>query len=84
MEYFSKKNPIYSKDYKLYEEVGEGVTATVYRAFCIPFNEIVADKVLDLKRCKNDLVCRLFSYQKHDMHAFRHMLIINCVVRLLS
>ncbi|KAI4387748.1 hypothetical protein MLD38_000155 [Melastoma candidum] len=50
-----KKYPLNAKDYKLYEEVGEGVSATVYRALCIPFNEIVAVKVLDLEKCNNDL-----------------------------
>ena len=63
MEYFpEKKFPINSKDYKLYEKVGEGVNATVYRALCIPFNEIVAVKVLDLERCNNNLVCRFLCY----------------------
>ncbi|KAL0906802.1 hypothetical protein M5K25_025324 [Dendrobium thyrsiflorum] len=47
--------PTNPKDYQLYEEVGEGVSATVYRAFCIPLNEVVAIKVLDLERCNNDL-----------------------------
>ncbi|KAH7532503.1 serine/threonine-protein kinase BLUS1 isoform X2 [Ziziphus jujuba] len=51
-----KRYPVDAKDYKLYEEVGEGVSATVYRALCIPFNEIVAIKVLDLEKCNNDLV----------------------------
>ncbi|XP_043724956.1 serine/threonine-protein kinase BLUS1-like isoform X2 [Telopea speciosissima] len=56
MEHISdKRYPVNAKDYKLYEEVGEGVSATVYRALCIPFNEIVAIKVLDLERCNNDL-----------------------------
>lgn len=50
-----KKYPVHAKDYKLYEEIGEGVSASVYRALCIPFNEIVAIKVLDLERCNNDL-----------------------------
>ncbi|XP_068642642.1 serine/threonine-protein kinase BLUS1-like isoform X2 [Aristolochia californica] len=50
-----KKFPANAKDYKLYEEVGEGVSATVFRALCIPLNEIVAIKVLDLERCNNDL-----------------------------
>ncbi|XP_047321427.1 serine/threonine-protein kinase BLUS1-like isoform X2 [Impatiens glandulifera] len=50
-----KKFPVDAKDYKLYEEVGEGVSATVYRALCIPLNEIVAIKVLDLEKCNNDL-----------------------------
>ncbi|KAL2500054.1 Protein kinase superfamily protein [Abeliophyllum distichum] len=50
-----KKFPLNAKDYKLYEEVGEGVSATVYRALCIPLNEIVAIKVLDLEKCNSDL-----------------------------
>ncbi|XP_050271226.1 serine/threonine-protein kinase BLUS1 isoform X2 [Quercus robur] len=56
MEHISeKKFPLNAKDYKLYEEVGEGVSATVYRALCVPLNEIVAIKVLDLEKCNNDL-----------------------------
>lgn len=54
-----KRFPLNSEDYKLYEEVGEGVSASVYRALCVPLNEIVAIKVLDLEKCNNDLVCRL-------------------------
>ncbi|KAL3526063.1 hypothetical protein ACH5RR_014435 [Cinchona calisaya] len=50
-----KKFPLDAKDYKLYEEVGEGVSASVYRALCVPFNETVAIKVLDLEKCNNDL-----------------------------
>ncbi|KAJ4831512.1 hypothetical protein Tsubulata_004745 [Turnera subulata] len=50
-----KKFPLSAQDYKLYEEVGEGVSATVYRALCVPLNEIVAIKVLDLEKCNNDL-----------------------------
>ncbi|KAI3921053.1 hypothetical protein MKX01_036032 [Papaver californicum] len=50
-----KKFPLDAKDYKLYEEVGDGVSATVYRALCVPLNEIVAIKVLDLEKCNNDL-----------------------------
>ncbi|XP_031265253.1 serine/threonine-protein kinase BLUS1 isoform X2 [Pistacia vera] len=56
MEYdLDKRFPLNAKDYKLYEEVGEGVSAIVYRALCIPLNEIVAIKVLDLEKCNNDL-----------------------------
>jgi serine/threonine-protein kinase OSR1/STK39 len=56
MERISEKRfPLSAKDYKLYEEVGEGVSASVYRALCIPLNEIVAIKVLDLEKCNNDL-----------------------------
>ncbi|XP_054802513.1 serine/threonine-protein kinase BLUS1-like isoform X2 [Prosopis cineraria] len=56
MEHVSEKRfPLNAKDYELYEEVGEGVGATVYRALCIPLNKIVAIKVLDLEKCNNDL-----------------------------
>ncbi|PIA61963.1 hypothetical protein AQUCO_00200156v1 [Aquilegia coerulea] len=54
MDAYEKKFPLEAKYYKLYEEVGEGVSATVFRALCIPLNEIVAIKVLDLERCNND------------------------------
>ncbi|KAB1209169.1 Serine/threonine-protein kinase fray2 [Morella rubra] len=50
-----RRFPVNADDYKLYEEVGEGVSASVYRALCIPLNEIVAIKVLDLEKCNNDL-----------------------------
>ncbi|XP_043706833.1 serine/threonine-protein kinase BLUS1-like isoform X2 [Telopea speciosissima] len=56
MEHISEKRyPVNAKEYKLYEEVGDGVSATVYRALCISFNDIVAIKVLDLEKCNNDL-----------------------------
>lgn len=56
MEFLPKKDfPVNPKDYKLYEEVGQGVSATVYRALCIPLNQTVAIKVLDLEKCRNDL-----------------------------
>jgi serine/threonine-protein kinase OSR1/STK39 len=50
-----KKFPVNASDYNLYEEIGEGVSATVHRALCVPLNEIVAIKVLDLEKCNNDL-----------------------------
>ncbi|XP_020088260.1 serine/threonine-protein kinase BLUS1 isoform X1 [Ananas comosus] len=56
MEHESEKRfPACPKDYELYEEIGEGVSATVRRALCIPLNEIVAIKILDLEKCNNDL-----------------------------
>lgn len=51
----SRGYPTDPKEYKLYEEVGEGVSATVYRALCVPLNVLVAIKVLDLEKCSNDL-----------------------------
>lgn len=56
-----KKFPLNVKDYKLYEEVGEGVSASVYRALCIPLNQIVAVKVLDLEKYNHDLVRHVSS-----------------------
>ncbi|WZZ22384.1 hypothetical protein YC2023_123771 [Brassica napus] len=50
-----KKFPLNAKDYKLQEEIGDGVSATVHKALCIPLNEVVAIKVLDLEKCNNDL-----------------------------
>lgn len=52
----TKRFPLYAKDYELFEEVGEGVSATVYRARCIALNENVAIKIMDLEKCRNDLV----------------------------
>ncbi|KAL0664686.1 hypothetical protein Bca4012_101524 [Brassica carinata] len=51
----TKRFPLYAKDYELFEEVGEGVSATVYRARCIALNENVAIKIMDLEKCRNDL-----------------------------
>lgn len=51
-----RKYPYGASDYKLFEEVGQGVTATVYRAHCIPYNETVAIKSLDLEKCNTNLV----------------------------
>ncbi|CAM0912131.1 unnamed protein product [Alopecurus aequalis] len=47
--------PTDPKEYKLYEEVGEGVSATVFKALCVPLNTFVAIKVLDLEKCSSDL-----------------------------
>ncbi|KAL0825453.1 PREDICTED: serine/threonine-protein kinase BLUS1 isoform X2 [Brassica oleracea var. oleracea] len=51
----TKRFPLYAKDYELFEEVGEGVSASVYRARCIALNENVAIKIMDLEKCRNDL-----------------------------
>ncbi|XP_010539558.1 PREDICTED: serine/threonine-protein kinase BLUS1-like isoform X2 [Tarenaya hassleriana] len=50
-----KKYPIGPEHYTLYEAVGQGVSASVHRALCIPFNEIVAVKILDFERDNCDL-----------------------------
>ena len=51
-----KKYPISAQDYELIEEIGQGVSASVHRALCIPFNEVVAIKILDFERNNSDLV----------------------------
>ncbi|GMI77818.1 hypothetical protein like AT1G79640 [Hibiscus trionum] len=50
-----KKYPIGPEHYILYEEVGQGVSASVYRALCIPSNDVVAIKILDFERENCDL-----------------------------
>ncbi|XVF87022.1 hypothetical protein PTKIN_Ptkin18bG0087100 [Pterospermum kingtungense] len=50
-----KKYPIGPEYYLLHEEVGHGVSASVLRAVCIPFNEVVAIKILDFERDNCDL-----------------------------
>jgi serine/threonine protein kinase len=55
----NKGFPTDPKEYKLYEEIGEGVSATVFRALCVPLNTFVAIKVLDLEKCSSDLVSSL-------------------------
>lgn len=51
-----KKYPIGSEHYLLYEEIGQGVSASVHRALCIPHNDVVAIKILDFERDNCDLV----------------------------
>ncbi|KAL8123126.1 uncharacterized protein LOC141717448 isoform X2 [Apium graveolens] len=50
-----KKFPIGPQNYTLYEEIGQGVSASVFRALCIPLNEVVAVKILDFERDNCDL-----------------------------
>ena len=57
-----KKYPIGPEYYTLHEEVGQGVSASVLRAVCIPFNEVVAIKILDFERDNCDLVIPSFQF----------------------
>ncbi|XP_031739383.1 serine/threonine-protein kinase BLUS1 isoform X5 [Cucumis sativus] len=50
-----KTYPIGEDSYILYEEVGQGVSASVHRALCKSLNEIVAIKILDFERENCDL-----------------------------
>ncbi|KAL9224318.1 hypothetical protein vseg_000364 [Gypsophila vaccaria] len=55
MDKEKKKFPIGAEHYTLYEEVGQGISASVYRALCNQNNEIIAIKILDFERCNSDL-----------------------------
>ncbi|KAG0579163.1 hypothetical protein M758_4G077900 [Ceratodon purpureus] len=55
MECERRKYPLTAADYKLLEEIGQGVSATVYRAMCLPYKEVVAIKALDLEKCSSSL-----------------------------
>nr|GEX05551.1 serine/threonine-protein kinase BLUS1-like [Tanacetum cinerariifolium] len=50
-----KKYPIGAEHYELYEEIGQGGNATVFRAKCLDNNETVAIKVLDFEQGNCDL-----------------------------
>ncbi|KAF9607667.1 hypothetical protein IFM89_037900 [Coptis chinensis] len=69
---YEKSFPVNAKDYEVYEEVGEGVSATVYRALCIPLNVPVAVKVLDLEKCSNDSLLASIRREVHTMSSLDH------------
>eukprot|EP00249_Psilotum_nudum_P024736 c29280_g1_i1 orf=847-2979(+) len=50
-----KRYPVSAQAYDLLEEVGRGVSATVYKAKCVPLNEVVAIKALQLEKCNCNL-----------------------------
>ncbi|KAE8715077.1 Serine/threonine-protein kinase fray2 [Hibiscus syriacus] len=50
-----KKYPIGPEFYTLHEAIGQGVSASVHRAVCLPFDEVVAIKILDFERDNCDL-----------------------------
>ena len=69
-----KKFPIGPQNYTLYEEIGQGVSASVFRALCIPHNEIVAIKILDFERDNCDLVISYyFSVLPINFTLYFHM-----------
>ena len=70
-----KKYPIGSENYLLYEEVGQGVSASVHRALCVPFDEIVAIKILDFERDNADLV-NIFSFSLYFVLEYCFLVII--------
>ncbi|PSC70697.1 serine threonine-kinase 4-like isoform X1 [Micractinium conductrix] len=60
MQHQRRDYPTAADNYDLVEECGRGVSATVYRAICKPFNEEVAVKLLDLENmnCSLDEIVR--------------------------
>ncbi|CAL5219491.1 g1332 [Coccomyxa viridis] len=62
--------PTSASEYKLLEECGRGVSATVWRALCLPFNEEVAVKLLDLENvnCSLDEIVREAQTMRQQLH----------------
>ncbi|KAK9909926.1 hypothetical protein WJX75_009604 [Coccomyxa subellipsoidea] len=62
--------PTNADAYKLLEECGRGVSATVWRALCIPYNEEVAVKLLDLENvnCSLDEIVREAQTMRQQSH----------------
>ncbi|KAK8954395.1 Mitogen-activated protein kinase kinase kinase ANP1 [Platanthera zijinensis] len=50
-----RKFPIRPEDYVLFETIGQGASAVVQRALCVPHNEIIAVKIIDFERTGSDL-----------------------------
>ncbi|BDA42758.1 probable serine/threonine-protein kinase OSR1 at N-terminal half [Coccomyxa sp. Obi] len=65
-----KDYPTNANEYKLLEECGRGVSATVWRALCIPYNEEVAVKLLDLENvnCSLDEIVREAQTMRQQSH----------------
>lgn len=96
----TKKFPVKPEEYRLYEEVGKGVSATVHRALCIPLDEIVAIKIFDLEKCNSDLVyihtllslmlynmcyvCSCLSLVSLVVLHISHMLVLDYMVHYMS
>lgn len=66
-----KEYPTSADQYQLLEECGRGVSATVYRALCVPYNEEVAVKKLDLENmnCSLDEIVREAQTMRMLNHA---------------
>ncbi|KAJ3689247.1 hypothetical protein LUZ61_018411 [Rhynchospora tenuis] len=65
-----KKYPNRAEEYQLLELIGDGATALVHRARCVPFDEIVAIKVVDLEKFNGDLT--KFSQEAKTMILIDH------------
>jgi hypothetical protein len=51
-----------TEQYVLYEEIGKCFMASVHRALCLKFNEIVAIKIFDYEHHKYGLVSNLIFH----------------------
>lgn len=65
-----KKYPIGPEHYTLFEEVGQGVSASVHRALCVSLNEVVAVKILDFERDNSDLVPFLYYIPSYFLYIY--------------
>jgi len=90
MENEKRKYPIGPEHYALYEEIGQGVSASVHRALCVPFDEVVAIKILDFERDNCDLVRALEFSSSRDyfrvfllLLLFIYLFILYCIGRAL-
>ncbi|KAJ3695416.1 hypothetical protein LUZ60_000793 [Juncus effusus] len=72
------KYSIKAEDYELYEEIGNGVSASVYRALCKPLNETVAIKILDFEKDRSDLNNIMREVQTMMLLNHPHLLNAHC------
>jgi hypothetical protein len=71
--------PIRPADYELLEPIGDGGTAIVHRARCLPLDgEVVAVKIMNMsQRTESDVVCMYAVFQYHSRYMLT--LIIFCM-----
>jgi serine/threonine-protein kinase OSR1/STK39 len=50
-----KDYPSSADGYKIICEIGHGGSATVFKAVCLPFDETVAVKIVDIEKIQGDI-----------------------------
>jgi serine/threonine protein kinase len=50
-----KDYPSSAEGYKIICEIGHGGSATVFKAVCLPYDETVAVKILDIEKIQGDI-----------------------------